>query len=114
MRPYLGPYPRGCPEDQQVFNYRKGKEGCGKRIWCVSIKMENFFTKILVSPETTKDIVKAAIVLHKILQRQTTTAQIANLLEDYNQDEVEGLRSLNGTGNRGSTQAIDVRISRTT
>ena len=108
MRPYPG---RGCTEDQQVFNYRlsRARRVVENGFGVLASRWRIFFTKIGVSPETTKDIVKAAIVLHNMLQRQTTPAQIANLLEDYNQDEVEGLCSLNGTGNRGSTQAIDVR-----
>lgn len=108
MRPYPG---RGCPEDQQAYNYRlsRARRVVENGFGVLAVRWRVFFTKIGVSPQTTKDIVKATTVLHNMVQRQTTPAQVANLLEEYNEDEVEGFLPLRNVGYRGSMKASDIR-----
>lgn len=108
MRPFPG---RGCSEDQQFFNYRlsRARRIVENTFGILAARWRIFFTKIAVTPHTTKDIVKATCVLHNMLQQQTTPAQVTTLLQDYNEDQVEGLRPLQGVGNRATNDAAEIR-----
>ena len=62
-----------------------------------------------ITTPTTKYIVKATVVLQNLLERDTTAAQTANILDDFQEEAVDGICPLNGVGNRGSVHANKIR-----
>ncbi|XP_060597835.1 uncharacterized protein LOC132751651 [Ruditapes philippinarum] len=108
MRPYPG---RGHNFAEQIFNYRlsRARRIVESAFGILAARWRVFYTKICVSVSTTKAIVKAAIVLHNLLQRETTVAQTATLLEDNQANTTDGFCPLVGVGNRGSEHAIAIR-----
>lgn len=60
-------------------------------------------------PETTREIVKATVVLHNLLQKQTTVSQTATILNDFDERRANGIRPLQRIGLRGSNPATAVR-----
>lgn len=108
LRPYPG---RGCPHDQQIFNMRLSRarrivENC---FGILAARWRVYHTKIAVRAEWVNDIVKATCVLHNLIQRDTTPAQITELNQGSERMAVEGLRDIPRIGNRAGVEAIQCR-----
>jgi len=108
LRPYPG---KNCSVDQDAYNYRQSR---ARRIvestfGVFASRWRIFYSRIGVAPEVTKKIVKACAVLHNMLQRETTPAQVASILEDFDAEDLQGLRPLARGGNRGSVLACEIR-----
>jgi len=108
MRPYPG---RGCTDEQRVFNYRlsRARRCVESAFGVLATRWRVFYTKIGVTPETTKEIVKATVVLHNLLQKETTATQTASMLHDYSVRPAGGVEDLPRIGVHGSQQAADIR-----
>ena len=74
MKPYAG---RGCPDDQQIFNYRlsRARRIVENGFGILAARWRVFHTKIAVEPETAICVVKAACLLHNMVQLNTTPGQ---------------------------------------
>ena len=107
MRPYPG---RGCPADQQIFNYRlsRARRVVENAFGILAGRWRVFHTKLAVRPELAVEIVKASCCLHNALQTQSTPSEVANLLQDDQQPH-EGIANLQGIGNRSGTDAKRLR-----
>ena len=92
MRPYPG---RGCPPDQQAFNYRLSfaRRIVENAFGILAAQWRVFHTKLSVRPELVTKIVKAACCLHNMLQAKTTPAEVTNLLQD-SQRHPEGILNM--------------------
>jgi len=108
MRPYPG---RGGTEEQKIFNYRlsRARRCVESAFGLLAVRWRVFYSKIAVSTETTKNIVKACVVLHNLTQKQTTAAQTASIIEGYNEDDVTSIKPLSRVGYRGTNQASEIR-----
>jgi len=108
MRPYPG---RGVTEDQQIYNYRlsRARRVVESAFGILAARWRIFHTKIGVSPQTSKDVVKATVVLHNLLQTDTTASTHVNVLDGVGESKANGLRPLRGIGTRGSFCAYQIR-----
>ena len=108
MRPYPG---RGSGEEQQIFNYRlsRARRCVESAFGLLAARWRIFHTKIGVKPDVTKEIVKATVVLHNFLQRHTTAAQTANILQGYDEQGNQGIQRLQGIGQRVRPNAVEIR-----
>lgn len=108
MRPFPG---KRTSLAQKCFNYRlsRGRRIVENAFGVLAARWRVFHTKIAVQPATARSIVKATLVLHNMLQAQTTPAQVTCLLEEVRGVPIQGLVSIQRTGNRGARQAVQVR-----
>ena len=107
LRPFPG---RGCPADQQAFNYRlsRARRVVENAFGILAARWRVFNTRIAVRPELVRSIVKAACCLHNMLQCQSTPTEVTSLLSDH-QGHSEGIQSLRPSGNRHGQNATRIR-----
>lgn len=110
LRPFPG---RRTPVSQQIFNYRlsRARRIVENAFGVLAARWRVFHTKIDVRPTVARDIVKATLVLHNLLQVHTTPAQVTSLLQEVAGVPIEGLHSIQHTGNRAAGEAVQVRNS---
>ncbi|KAJ8040367.1 hypothetical protein HOLleu_14633 [Holothuria leucospilota] len=69
-----------------------------------------FHSKMELAPKNTNAVVKAACVLHNMLQRSSTPAMITTLLHDApDLSNAEGLRDFQNVGYHGRNDAVTIR-----
>ena len=108
MRPYPG---RNISPEKHIFNYRlsRARRIVENAFGILAARWRVFHSKMAVSVETVNAIVRATCVLHNMLQRDTTPAQVQTLIEEAADQEPEGLVPLQHYGMRGADNAILVR-----
>lgn len=109
MRPFPG---RENTLDKQVFNYRlsRARRIVENAFGILASRWRVFHTKIAVSPKNANAIVKAACVLHNLLQRSSTPALVTALLQDApDVSNAEGLRDIPHHGYHGRNVAVEIR-----
>lgn len=113
MRPYPG---KSLTRERRAFNYRLSR--ARRIIECafgvLAARWRIFHTKIAIAPHRVKKIVKAAVVLHNLVQTSTTPTEITAQMEETYEEETEMLQNLQHYGTRGSNEALQVREKLTT
>ena len=102
MRPYPG---RKSTLDQDAYNYRHSR--ARRIVECafgiLATRWRVFYTRLAILPENVSRVVQAAVILHNMLQSDTTPGLDADeLLTDYRAEEVRDLEDLVHVGTRGS------------
>lgn len=109
LRPFPG---RALTWDKQVFNYRlsRARRIVENAFGILAARWRVFHSKMAVAPKNTNAVVKAACVLHNMLQRSSTPAMITTLLHDApDLSNAEGLRDLQNVGYHGRNYAVTIR-----
>jgi len=112
MRPYPA---RGADPQEEAYNYRHSR--ARRIVECtfgiLATRWRVFHTKIAVLPKTVKLIVKAATVLHNMLQLTTTPAATTEMIADYRSDKtrdrIDGMADMRHYGTRGTNEASQIR-----
>lgn len=112
QRNIMRPYPsRKMSPKTAAFNYRLSR--VRRIVECafgiLAARWRVFHTKIAVKPSTADSIVKATIVLHNLIQRDTTPGRPQDILAEYSPDCVQGFEGFAAYGTRGSHEATDIR-----
>ena len=94
MRPYPG---KQCTLDDSAYNYRHSR--ARRIVECafgiLATRWRVFYTRMAIYPENVTCVVQGAIILHNMLQSETTPgSNIEDVLEEHRQEEVQGLASL--------------------
>lgn len=109
FRPFPG---RENTWEKQVFNYRlsRARRIVENAFGILTARFRVFHTKIAVSPQRANAVIKAACVLHNMLQRSSTPAMVTTLLQDAPElSGAGGLRNINHQGYHGRNDAVAVR-----
>ena len=112
QRHVMHPYPgRNCTEAEESYNYRHSR--ARRIVECtfgiLAARWRVYHMKLGVAPVTVNQIIQAATILHNMLQRDSIPASTAELIEDYNPDNIHGLDGLHLLGTRGTTEAARIR-----
>ena len=112
QRHVMHPYPgRNCTEAEESYNYRHSR--ARRIVECtfgiLAARWRVYHMKLGVAPVTVNQIIQATTILHNMLQRDSTPASTAELIEDYNPDNIHGLDGLRLLGTRGTTEAARIR-----
>ena len=106
MRPYPG---RQCSLDQEAYNYRHSR--ARRIVECafgiLATRWRVFYTRLAIHPTNVTKVVQGAIILHNMLQTDTTLA-VEDILQEYQPDNVHGFQDLVRRGTRGSAEATEV------
>ena len=112
MRPYPG-RKKDLDESQLIFNFRlsRARRIVENAFGILACRWRIYHTKIMVSPAVANNIIKATCVLHNFLQTTSTPAQITSIESEVSADcPPERFENLTRGGNRGSTEAADIRV----
>jgi hypothetical protein len=114
MRPFPG---KQSTLSEREYNYRlsRARRTVENTFGVLAARWRVYHTKIATRPTVAKDIVKATIVLHDLLQRQTTPAEVTSLLREVWGARVQGLQHLQHSGTAPECKPLKyVRSSCTT
>lgn len=109
LRPYPG---RQLAVDKLLFNFRlsRARRIVENAFGILASRWRVFHTKIAVNPKRVNALVKAACVLHNMLQGQSTQAELQILQnETPTIANVEGMRPIRRIGGRAGNDALAVR-----
>ncbi|KAL8565422.1 hypothetical protein ACOMHN_029115 [Nucella lapillus] len=108
LRPFPG---RSLSLDKRIFNYRlsRARRIVENAFGVLTARWRIFHAKMAVAPQLANDIVKATIVLHNLLQCQTTPAEVTALLHEVEGIDVAALQDLENVGGRQALEHIRVQ-----
>jgi hypothetical protein len=108
MRPFPG---KGCTLSQRLFNYRlsRARRIVENAFGILVARWRLFEGRLNVSAHIINQVVKASVVLHNMLQAESTPAQVTTLLQDAASLNIEGLRNITHVGNRAGPEPTRIR-----
>lgn len=108
MRPFPG---RDCTLEEQLFNYRlsRARRIVENAFGLLAARWRVFYTKLAIHPDKVNGIVKAACVLHNMLQLDTTPAQVISTLREVEEIDINGMQDMVRVGNRAGDEPIRIR-----